>query len=80
MIYGEAEWQTSTIFESYNKSIPHRGCALHDGAISDHRLRRSEVVCAAALMAARLQVAKKTGECIVPVSVYPDDRHDANFA
>jgi len=28
------------------------------------------VLCAAALMAARLQVAKKTGERIVPVGIY----------
>jgi hypothetical protein len=71
---GEPDWQTSRIFESYDKSVPHRGCALHDGAVSDDRLRRSEVFCAAALMAARLQVAKKTGERIVPVGIYPDDR------
>ena len=67
---GEPYWQTSRIFESYDKSVPHRGCALHDGAASDDRLRRSEVVCAAALMAARLQMAKKTDERIVPVSIY----------
>lgn len=78
--YGEPYWQTSNIFESYDKSVPHRGCALHDGAVSDDRLRRSEVFCAAALMVARLQVAKETGDRIVPVGIYPDDRLDANYA
>jgi hypothetical protein len=73
-IHGEPTWQTSRIFESYDKSVPHRGCALHDGAVSDERLRRSEVFCAAALMAARLPLAKKSGEAIVPVSIYPNDR------
>jgi hypothetical protein len=68
-IYGEPNWQTSSIFESYDKSIPHRGCALHDGAVSDDRLRRSEVFCAAALMAARLPLAKKTEGGIVPVGI-----------
>ena len=73
---GEPDWQTSKIFESYDRSVPHRGCALHDGAVSDDRLRRSEVVCAAALMAARLQ----TGERTVPVRIYPDARLDTNHA
>ena len=77
---GEPDWETSLIFESYDKSVPHRGCALHDGAVSDDRLRRSEVFCAAALMAARLDFAKKTGDRIVPVGIYPDDRFDANCA
>jgi hypothetical protein len=65
--YEEPHWQTSRIFVSYNKSVPHRGCALHDGTVSDDRLRRSEVFCAAALMAARLL---RTGEHIVPVGIY----------
>lgn len=65
--YGEAQWQTHSILEAHDKSIPHRACLLHDGAVSDDRLRRSEVVCAASLMAARLQRAKATGERIVPV-------------
>ena len=76
MFDGEPEWQTSAIFESYDKSAPHRGCILYDGAASDERLRRSEVYCAAALMAARLQ----TGERTVPVRIYPDARLDTNHA
>jgi hypothetical protein len=71
---GEPDWQTSKIFESWDKYVPHRGCALHDGAVSDDRLRRSEVFCAAALMAARLLAAEKTGERVVPVGINPDDR------
>jgi len=77
---GEPDFQTSKIFEPYDKSIPHRGCSLFDGAVSNDRLRRSEVFCAAALMAARLHVARKTGERIVPVGIHPDDRFDANCA
>ena len=67
MKYGEPEWQTSSIFEAQDESVPHRACLLCDGAVSDDRLRRSEVCCAASLMAARLQKAKKTGDRIVPV-------------
>jgi hypothetical protein len=67
---GEPDFQTSKIFEPYDKSIPHRGCSLFDGAVSNDQLRRSEVFCAAAMMAARLHVARKTGERIVPVSIH----------
>jgi predicted nucleic acid-binding Zn ribbon protein len=71
--YDEPEWQTSSILETQNKSDPHRACLLCDGAVSDDRLRRSEVCCAASLMAARLQKAKRTGDRIVPVGYL---RHD----
>jgi hypothetical protein len=76
---GEPDFQTRNIFEPYNKSIPHRGCSLFDGAVSDDRLRKSEVFCAAALMAARLGDAEKTGDRIVPVGIYPGDRLDTNY-
>lgn len=75
----EPEFEASKIFEAYDKSVPHRGCTLFDGAVSDDRLRKSEVLCAAALMAVRLLDAKKTGDRIVPVGLYPDDRLDTNY-
>jgi hypothetical protein len=77
---GEPDWQTSLIFESYDKSAPRRRCALHGGDVSDDRLWRSEVFCAAALIAAWLDFAKVTEDRIVPVDIYPADRLDANCA
>ncbi|KIX02802.1 uncharacterized protein Z518_08745 [Rhinocladiella mackenziei CBS 650.93] len=67
---GEPEFQAGDIFETYKKSIPHRGCTVFDTAVSDERLRKSEVFCAAGLMAARLGDADKTGDRIVPVFIY----------
>jgi hypothetical protein len=69
----QPEWQAGRIFQPYDKSLPHRGCALYDGAISDDRLRVSEVFCIAALTAARLAVAEKTHDRFIPVGVYPNN-------
>lgn len=74
---GEPEWQTSCIFEAHDESLPHRACLLYDGAVSDSRLRRSEVCCAAALMAARLRMVKIYHDPIVPVFVYSLSGHKA---
>jgi len=68
----EPDFHSNLVLQAYNKYIPHRGCILFDGAVSDDRLRRSEVFCATALMALRLQQAKKT-DLIVPVGIYLDD-------
>ena len=78
----EPEFQTTIIFEAYDQSLPHRGCTLFDGAVSDNRLRRSEVYCAAALMAAGLNRNQKFGDRIVPVRILfcSNDRLDADFA
>ncbi|KIX04758.1 uncharacterized protein Z518_05628 [Rhinocladiella mackenziei CBS 650.93] len=67
----EPHFHTSLIFEANDKCIPHRGCILLDGAVSDERfLRRSEVYCAALLIGDKLRWAKKPHERHFPVFIY----------
>ncbi|KIX04747.1 uncharacterized protein Z518_05617 [Rhinocladiella mackenziei CBS 650.93] len=67
----EPDFHTRLIFEAYDKRIPHRGCILLDGAVSDERfLRRSEVYCAALLIGDKLRWTKKPHERHFPVFIY----------
>lgn len=64
---GEPHWICRNIWESRDSQLAHRGCELTDGAFSDDRLRRSELVCAVSLMAAAMQTQKREALRYVPV-------------
>jgi len=77
----EPHFHTSLIFEAYDERIPHRGCILLDGAVSDEQvLRRSEVYCATLLIGDKLRWAKKPHDRHFPVGIYFDGRSNANYA
>ena len=76
----EPEFSTSLIFEAYDKHIPHRGCILFDGAVSNEQLRRSEVYCADLLMGQKMHWTKKPPGTHFPVGIYSDGRFDVDYA